>query len=158
TNVNAYYYKLDAFNYEVNDQLVEGEAQTRFTWNVRIQASLMLPYGISVQANGRYNSRRAITQGYRPAMCFADLGVRKSFFNKMLVLTVNCRDLFDSRAWKSVTQSDTYWRRQVNRRNSRNVSFTLTWNFGNAKNNKKRGRENNGGDTGEDDNYGSDDV
>ncbi|MCD7713726.1 MAG: TonB-dependent receptor [Prevotella sp.] len=133
TNINAYYYKLDAFTYDINNQTVEGEAQTRFTWNVRIQASVMLPYGITVQANGRYNSRQAITQGYRPAMCFVDLGVRKSFLNKMFTLTVNCRDLFDSRAWKNVTHSDTYWRHQINRRNSRNVFVTLTYNFGNQK-------------------------
>ncbi len=156
TNVNAYYYKLDAFAYEVNDQLVEGEAQTRFTWNMRIQASVLLPYGISVQANARYNSRRAITQGYRPAMCFMDLGIRKSFLNKMFTLTINCRDLFDSRAWKSVTESDTYWRHQVNRRNSRNISATLTWNFGNQKT-KKRGRGENENNSEESD-FGSDDV
>ncbi len=148
TNVNAYYYKLDAFDYEINDQDVTGEAQTRFTWNVRMQVSLLLPYGISAQVNGRYNSRQAITQGHRPASFFMDLGVRKSFLDKMFTVALNCRDLLDSRAWKSVTESDTYWRYQTNRRNSRNVSLSLTWNFGNMKG-KKTNRESESFDSGE---------
>ncbi len=161
TNVNAYYYKLNAFTYEINNQTVTGDAETRFTWNVRVQASIMLPYDISVQANARYNSRRAITQGYRPAMCFMDLGIRKNFLNKLFTLSVNCRDLFDSRAWKNITESDTYWRYQLNKRNSRNVSITLTWNFGNLKS-KKRNRDNDDSnmENNNDDNndFNSDDV
>ncbi len=144
TNINAYYYKLNAFDYFINDQDVSGEAQSRFTWNVRMQISLLLPYGISAQVNGRYNSRQAITQGHRPAFFFMDVGVRKNFFDKMFTVALNCRDLLDSRAFKSVTESDTYWRYQENRRNSRNVSLTLTWNFGNLKTKK---RSNNGSDS-----------
>ncbi len=153
TNVNAYYYKLNAFDYVINDQDVMGEAQTRFTWNVRMQLSFLFPYGISAQVNGRYNSRQAITQGHRPASFFMDLGIRKSFFDKMFTVALNCRDLLDSRAWKSVTESDTYWRYQTNRRNSRNVSMTITWNFGNMKA-KKNGRE--GANSDSDDDHGYD--
>ncbi len=133
TNVNAYYYKLDAFSYEINNQLVTGAEREQFTWNARMQASLILPYDISVQLSGRYRSRQAITQGYRPAMYSMDFGIRKNFYNKLFTLAVNCRDLLDSRQWKSVTESDTFWRKQLNRGNSRNVSVTLTWNFGNMK-------------------------
>ncbi len=143
TNVNAYYYKLDAFAYLINNQTVTGDEEKRFTWNARVQASLMLPYDISIQLNGRYSSRRAITQGHQPARYSMDFGIRKNFLNKLFTLSINCRDLLDSRGWKSYTSSDTFSRYQENRRNSRNLSATLTWNFGNLKN-KKQGRENNG--------------
>ncbi len=143
TNINAYYYKLNAFDYVINDQLVTGEAQTRFTWNVRMQISVLLPWDISAQWNGRYNSRRAITQGHRPASFFMDLGVRKNFFDKKLTVALNCRDLLNSRAFKNITESETFWRYQENRRNSRNVSLTLTWNFGNMKAKKRERQEGN---------------
>ncbi len=148
TNINAYYYKLNAFDYVINNQNVEGEAQQRFTWNVRMQVSLLLPYDISVQVNGRYNSRRAITQGHQPASFFMDLGIRKNFFDRLFTVALNCRDLLDSHAWKTITSSDTYWRYQENRRNSRNLSLTLTWNFGNMKG-KKQPRNGNDGDDSE---------
>lgn len=138
TNVNAYYYKLNAFDYEIEGQTVSGKAQDNFTWNARVMASVMLPYDISIQASGRYNSRQVITQGYRPASCTVDFGARKNFFNRMFTLSINCRDVFNSRKWETYTESDTFNRYQLNKRNSRTVNFTLTWNFGNSGGKKKR--------------------
>lgn len=137
TNVNLYHYKLDAFSYDIEGQTVNGEAQDNFTWNARIMAALRLPYDISVQVTGTYNSRQVITQGHRPASYVVDMGVRKNFLNRMFTLSVNCRDLLNSRKWESYTNSDTFSRYQLNRRRSRTVNFTLTWNFGNQSGKKK---------------------
>ena len=137
TNVNLYHYKLDAFSYNIEGQTVNGEAQDNFTWNARIMAALRLPYDISVQVTGTYNSRQVITQGHRPASYVVDMGVRKNFLNRMFTLSVNCRDLLNSRKWESYTNSDTFSRYQLNRRRSRTVNFTLTWNFGNQSGKKK---------------------
>ncbi len=137
TNVNLYHYKLNAFSYNIEGQTVNGEAQDNFTWNARIMAALRLPYDISVQVTGTYNSRQVITQGHRPASYVVDMGVRKNFLNRMFTLSVNCRDLLNSRKWESYTNSDTFSRYQLNRRRSRTVNFTLTWNFGNQSGKKK---------------------
>ncbi|MCR5070251.1 MAG: TonB-dependent receptor [Prevotella sp.] len=141
TNVNLYHYKLDAFSYNIEGQTVNGEAQNNFTWNARIMAALRLPYDISVQVTGTYNSRQVITQGHRPASYVVDMGVRKNFLNRMFTLSVNCRDLLNSRKWESYTNSDTFSRYQLNRRRSRTVNFTLTWNFGNQSGKKKKSME-----------------
>ena len=138
TNVNMYYYKLNAFNYYIDGQTVSGEAQDNFTWNARIIAAITLPYDISVQASGRYNSRSVITQGHRPSTFGVDLGVKKNFLNRKLILSVNCRDVFNSRKWETYTASDTFERYQLNKRSSRRVNFTVTWNFGNQSGMKKK--------------------
>ncbi|MBQ0073395.1 MAG: TonB-dependent receptor [Prevotella sp.] len=138
TNVNAYYYKLNDFAADIEGQLVTGKAQENFTWNARIIASVQLPYDISIQASGRYSSRQALTQGYRPSSYGLDLGVRKNFFNRMFTLAINCRDVLNSRQFETHTSGDSFERYQLNKRHSRNVSFTLTWNFGNSKGKKKR--------------------
>ena len=148
SNVNLYYYQLDGFDFEVPSSLagasqtVKGEGNHNFTWNARVQASLMLPYDISVQSTVRYRSRQVITQGYRRASYGLDMGVRKSFFNKNLVFSVNCRDVLNSRSWKTYTSSETFTRNQKNWRNSRSVNFTLTWNFGNMKQKRRPNGEN----------------
>lgn len=141
TTANAYYYKLNGFSYDVDGQTVTGEGNSNFTWNARMQASIILPYDISFQATGRYRSREVITQGYRKANYGLDLGLRKSFLNKALTLSVNCRDVFNSRKWETFTSSDTFSRHQINKRHSRNVNFTLTYNFGNMR--AKRPKMNN---------------
>lgn len=144
TNVNAYYYKLNGFDYEIDGQHVTGEGNSNFTWNARIQASLILPYDISIQTGARYRSRQVITQGYRRPNYNVDFGVRKNFLNKRLTLSINCRDVLNSRKWENFTSSDSFTRHQINKRGSRRVDFTLTWNFGQAKKKPQR-RQHQGG-------------
>ena len=133
TNGNAYYYKLNGFSYDMEGQTVTGEENHNFTWNARMTASLILPYDISVQASGNYRARQVITQGYRKSNYSVDLGVRKNFLNKTFTVSLNCRDLFNSRRFENFTSSDTFTRHQLNKRGGRTVSLNVTWNFGNMK-------------------------
>ncbi len=133
TNINFYYYKLYGFSYNIMGQTVSGESDDNFTWNARMQLSLRLPYDISVQATGNYRAKQVITQGYRKANYGMDFGVRKNFFEKKVTLSVNCRDLLDSRRWEIFTSSDTFTRHQKNWRSGRRFFFTLSYNFGNMK-------------------------
>ena len=151
TTLNGYYYKLDGFSYIINGQTITGASDENFSWDARVLASFILPYDISLQATGNYRSRGVITQGYRRANGSLDLGLRKSFLNKKLALAINWRDVFSTRRWKTYTSSDTFTRYQENWRDPR-VNFTLTWNFGNMNQQKKKGR---GDGQGDDDQGGS---
>lgn len=146
TNVNAYYYKLNGFDYEIEGQQVHGDGNHNFTWNARITASLILPYDISIQGSCRYRARQVTAQGHSNANCSMDMGMRKNFFNKLFTLSVNCRDVFNSRSRTSVTETEQFTRYQRNKWGSRTVSVNLVWNFGNMKG-KKRDRH--GDDAGE---------
>ena len=137
TSANAYYYRLNGFSYDIDGQTVTGNSDHNFTWNARMTASLMLPYDISIQTTGRYTARQVITQGYRKANYSIDFGARKNFFNKLFTLSVNCRDLLDSRRFETFTSGPNFTRHQINRRGGRRVSMTLTWNFGNMKQKKR---------------------
>ena len=146
TSANAYYYRLNGFSYDIDGQTVTGNSDHNFTWNARMTASLILPYDISIQSTGRYTARQVITQGYRKANYSIDFGARKNFFNKLFTLSVNCRDLLDSRRFETFTSGPNFTRHQINRRSGRRVSMPLTWNFGNMKQkkrpNKNQGNEN----------------
>ena len=138
TSANFYYYELDGFRFKIDDQIIIGKSDHNFTWNARMQASVILPYDMSFQVTGRYRSRQVITQGYRKPGYNIDVGFRKNFFQKKLTLAINCRDLLNSRRWKNYTSTDDFTRDQENWRNGRSVRATLTWNFGNAKSKKRR--------------------
>ena len=143
TSANAYYYRLNGFSYDIDGQTVTGNSDHNLTWNARMTASLMLPYDISIQSTGRYTARQVITQGYRKANYSIDFGARKNFFNKMFTLSVNCRDLLDSRRFETFTSGPNFTRHQINRRGGRRVSMTLTWNFGNMKQKKRPNKSHN---------------
>jgi hypothetical protein len=133
TTLNAYYYKINGFKFDIEGQTITGEEDHNFSWTGRMLASLLLPKNFSVQLTGNYRSRQVITQGYRRANYNFDLGVRKTFFDKQLAISVNCRDIFNSRRWETITSSNTFERQQRNWRGGRRVQFTVTWNFGNMK-------------------------
>ncbi len=138
TTVNLYYSKLDGFTYlpAGASTPVIGETDESFAWDVRMIANLSLPWGVSLQGTGNYNSKRLMAQGYRKPNYSVDLGLRKSFLNDKLTLSVNARDLLDSRKFRTITSGDGFWQDSENWRGGRRVGFTLTYNFGNM--NKKK--------------------
>lgn len=141
TSANFYYYKLNGYSFTIDDQTITDPGNHNFTWNARVQASLMLPYGISFQATGKYRSRQTIAQGYRRGNGSLDVGLRKSFLNRSVVVALNCRDLLNSRKWKSYTSSDTFINDQEHWHNGRTVRLTVTWNFGNMKQKRQPARD-----------------
>ena len=132
TTVNLFYYKLDDFKYTIYGQEITGEADENFSWNARMTASMMLPWGVTMQATGRYNAKRIVAQGHREPNYSVDLGLRK-MFNSKWSLSVNVRDLLDSRGWNSVTNNKNFYRDSDSSHGGRTFSFTLTYNFGNMK-------------------------
>ncbi|MBQ4163127.1 MAG: TonB-dependent receptor [Parabacteroides sp.] len=139
TTVNLFYSKLDGFSYmpEGADAPVVGETDESFSWNVRMIANVNLPWGISLQGMGRYNSKRLVAQGYRKPNYSVNLGLRKSFLNDKLTLSINARDLLNSQKFRTVTSGEGFWQDSENWRGGRRVGFTLTFNFGNMSGKKK---------------------
>lgn len=135
TTVNCFYYKLDGFSYMMEgvDQPITGEGDKDFSWNAKMIANVMLPYSISLQVTGSYNAKKVIAQGYRKANYTLDAGLRKSFFNKKLSLSVNARDLLDSRKWHTITSGSGFEQDAKNWRGGRKIGFTLTYSFGNMR-------------------------
>ena len=136
TNANFYYYKLNGFSYLIDGQTITGESDDNFSWNMRCQASIILPYDISIQVTGNYRARQVITQGYRKANYGMNIGVRKNFFDKKLTVSLNCRDVLDSRKWETYTSGPTFNRHQKNWRGGRRFQLNVSWNFGNMKQKK----------------------
>ena len=141
TTFNAYYYKIDGFSFDIDGQTVTGDEDHNFSWTGRMMASVRLPYDLSFQLSGNYRSRQVVTQGYRKPMYGMDLGIRKTFFDKQLAISVNVRDLLDSRHFEIFTSSDTFTRHQRNWRGGRRANISITWNFGNMKKKQQKGEE-----------------
>ena len=135
TTMNLYYNKLDGFSYtpEGSNTPVTGEKDDNFSWNAKMIANAMLPYAISLQATGNYNSRRIIAQGHRKSNYSIDLGARKSFFNRKVTFSVNVQDILNSRNWHSVTSGSGFRQDSDSMRKGQVFRFALSYNFGNMK-------------------------
>lgn len=140
TTVNLYYNKLDGFSYlpDGAGQTVTGNSNEDFSWNAKMIANLVLPASISLQLTGNYNSRQIIAQGHRKGNYSLDAGLRKSFLNRKLSLSINGRDLLNSRKWKTETSGRGFIQYASNWWSGRTVGFTFTYSFGNMKLSKTR--------------------
>lgn len=116
-----------------------------FAANVSVNAQFMFTKTFSGSLSGRYRSPHVLAQGMTTHSYSIDAGLRKTFLDKKLILALNVRDIFNSRARTSKTYGDGFWQYQENRWNSRMVSFSITYNFGNQQGAKKQNRQNDGG-------------
>ena len=108
-----------------------------FAANVSVNAQFMFTKTFSGSLSGKYRSPHVLAQGMTTHSYTIDAGLRKTFLDKKLVLALNVRDIFNSRARSSTTYDDAFWQYQANRWNSRMVSFSVTYNFGNQQAKKK---------------------
>lgn len=70
-------------------------------------------------------------------MCFAtDMAGSENVAKDKLTLSINARDLLDSRKFRAVTSGNSFWQDSENWRCGPRFGFTLTYSFGNM--NKKR--------------------
>ena len=146
TSVNFYWNTITAADYHsyVNDEKIDVSlpAQSILAWSARINAQFMFTKTFSGQLSARYRSPRVVAQGTTTHSYSIDIGLRKSFLDRRLILAFNVRDILDSRARRNTTWGDGFWRKQENRWHSRTVSLTLTYNFG-TNQNKKKGQDKN---------------
>lgn len=144
TTVNLYYARLDGFSYwpEGAVRPVTGQAQEDFSWNARMMANILLPWSVSLQLTGSYNSRQVVAQGYREPNYSLDAGLRKSFFNRKLSVDISGRDLFNSRKWHTITSGEGFEQDSKMWRGGRQVSLTLTYSFGNMRGKNRPGKRN----------------
>lgn len=150
TTVNLYNNHISAWDYNFlaesgNLIPLHGDKQNSFAWDARMMANVRLPWSVSLQATGSYNSKQLSAQGSRQGGWSVDLGMRRNF--GPWSVSLNCRDLFDSRRFKSTTVGPDYTQYNERWRNGRTVRLTVKFSFGNMK--AKPGRDGEGDPMGE---------
>jgi len=97
-NVNIYHSKIDAVPaYDI-------KGNSGFSWNANLTNNFVLPHSITLQVRADYNSSEVMAQGTRKAMYGIDGGAKYDFKNKKASLSLNVRDIFNTRKWAMVTQ------------------------------------------------------
>lgn len=143
TTVNLYDNFISGWKYKMllssgDYAELSGKRKSSFAWDVRMMANVKLPWKLSFQATGRYNSKRNEAQSTREAGWRVDLGLRKVFGDWSISL--NVRDLFDSRRFKSTTYGPGYEQYSERWRGGRTFRLTVKYSFGNMK--AKRNKNN----------------
>ena len=136
TTVNLYNNHISAWSYVMHKDNgdpvnLSGKAQNGFAWDARMMANVKFPWQLSFQATGRYSSAHKEAQGSHQGGWSVDLGLRKVFGDWSISL--NCRDLFDSRKFRNTTVGPDYEQTSERWRGGRTFRITVKYSFGNMK-------------------------
>lgn len=138
TTVNLYNSHVKAWTTDyplhADSHTVHGNRQSRFVWDVRCMASVLLPWDVTFQATGRYNSRRVTAQGTLEPDWDVEAGLRKTI--GVWGLSLLCKDVFNSKETHNVLYGNGYTQSISKWVGGRTLRFAVTYNFG-----KSHGRE-----------------
>ncbi|MEO8884885.1 MAG: TonB-dependent receptor [Mucilaginibacter sp.] len=126
-NVNAYYRRIEGYA-PYNIPTTSG-----FAWNGNLTASIKPTKAFGIQLRGDYQGSQVLAQGTMHARYGLDGGVKYDL-TKQLTLSVNSRDIFNTRKFVSDTHlatativSDQYSERRFS---TRTILFTLSYRIG----------------------------
>ncbi len=102
-----------------------------FAWNGNITTNVTLPYNLSGQARFDYQAPQIISQGKTKTNYGLDAGMRYDFLEKKVAsLSLNVRDIFNTRRFGSITSDPTFYNVSQRRFQSRQVNLTFAYRFG----------------------------
>ncbi len=132
TTVNLYNSHLKAWStdYPLHESFyaVHGDRQNRFVWDIRCMASVRLPWDLTFQATGRYNSRRVTAQGTLESDWDVEAGLRKNI--GVWGISLLCKDIFNSREPKNILYGNGYTQSISKWSGGRTLRLAVTYTFG----------------------------
>ena len=136
-------------------------SNTGFNWSSKLMVNYRINQpdskffnNFSFQLSGEYESPRVMPQGKTKEQYYMDFAIRKDFLkNKAGTLTFNVNDVFNSRRFGSITDTENFYQDSYRRWNVRTVRLTFSYRFGRQDfdlfKRKEGGDRNGGGEMGE---------
>lgn len=132
TTLNLYNSHLKAWStiYPLHDDFytIYGNRQNQFVWDIRCMASLRLPWNLTLQASGRYNSRSITAQGYLDSDWDVEAGIKKAFGHWTISLI--CKDIFKSKKTDNILFGNGYTQSISKWNDGRTLRLAVSFNFG----------------------------
>lgn len=150
TTVNLYNSHLKAWDadYPLHNSFyaIHGDKQNRFVWDVRCMASVRLPWDMTFQATGRYNSRSVTAQGTLEQDWDVEAGLRKNIGSWGISLLG--KDLFNSKETHNILYGNGYTQSINKWTGGRTFRLSVTYTFGKTHNREHEHERHNHIDTG----------
>lgn len=139
-------------NAKVNDLNLSNKG---FNWEAKLNVSYKIETpgksifnNLGFQLSSEYESPRVIPQGRRIAQYVTDAAIRKDFWKEKASLTFAVNDVFDTRRYGTIYDTDDFYQDSYRRWSVRNFRLTFSIKFGDA--NFSLSRKANTGERGED--------
>lgn len=133
------------YDYALN-QTENGEIETRRStnWMASLELAANLKTGTKIRLNGNYDSPSITVDGTRKGTFYTGFSARQDLLNNNLSITLNIRDIFDSRHMKETSEGENYYITGENWRKAPVFNIALSYKFNNY--NRKRSADSFDGD------------
>jgi outer membrane receptor protein involved in Fe transport len=119
------------YDYRLN-QTENGEDETKSStnWMASLELAANLKTGTKIRLNGNYDSPTVTTDGKREGTYYMGFSARQDFLENKLSVTINIRDVLDSRRMKDTSEDYNYYITSKNWRKAPifNVTLSYKWN------------------------------
>jgi len=134
STLNMYYSQLDSATFiSPYHQVIGISGSNNFSWSANVMANFMLSKNFSGQITAEYESAQLISQGTENAKFSIDLGIRQTFMDRKLSVSLNVRDLLNSDRDNQTTSGAGFSQTTSSYFHGRMVGATISYNFGNTK-------------------------
>ncbi|PSL43374.1 outer membrane receptor protein involved in Fe transport [Chitinophaga niastensis] len=154
TNVNLAQTKINATSSNGNNLSNQG-----FTWFGKLNSNTKLPWNLTLQISGEYESKQIMPQGEREPKWSLDAAIKKDMLkNKALSISLGINDIFNTDRNLSYTSTNFSEQESYRKRLTRELRLNATWRFGKMDTNlfkrkSNKSKDNGGGDMGGGDGY-----
>ncbi|RKS52947.1 outer membrane receptor protein involved in Fe transport [Gillisia mitskevichiae] len=114
----------------------------------RFSSKVTLPANIDWQTNAFYFGPSENSQTKSEGIFSLDVALSKEVFNENATLSLNARDLLNTRKRNSVTTTDRFIQESEFQWRQRQITLSLTYRFNQKKNQQRKRENNNGGEDG----------
>ncbi len=116
-------------------QTESGEKVTKSStnWRASIEFAANLNTGTKLRLNGNYDSPTITVDGTRKGMYYLGFSARQDFLDKNLSVTLNIRDILDSRRREGTSEGSNYYSTNEFYRKAPIFSISLSYKFNNYK-------------------------
>lgn len=133
-----------------NEEVVQNFDADNFTWFTRLSAKLPLPGAIDFQSNLFYRGRRIDAQNVNKGILSTNLAFSKDVIKDKATLSLNVRDLFNSRKRRTETRTENVFTESEFQFRERQITLSFLYRFNQPQNERNRRDRGNGGN-GDDD-------
>lgn len=138
TTINLYYERLEETNFKLpnSPQTLHIESENAFSWSAKLMGNFLFTKYFNGQITGGYNSPRLIPQGKTDGFFTLDIGLKHSFLDRKLNLSLTARNVLNTRKMRQETKNTDFHQISEFCPFGPNFRLTLTYSFGNGKKKK----------------------
>lgn len=132
-SIDMQYKKVNVNNDKLNLSNEGFTFESKLITNYRVKSHSPVLDKLSFQVTGEYESPEVTPQGRNKEQYVVDMGLRKDFLkNNKATLTFNIHDVFNTRRFGSIYDTENFYQDSYRRWNVRSFRVTLSYRFGDA--------------------------